>query len=214
MGQIPVTTLKEKVDPTHTAILVIDVQNDFCSYEGALAKLGTDISMIHRMLPSLIRFINYAREANAPIIYIQHINSDETTSPSLLEKRIGLGRDRVSVCQKGTWGAQLFEELPINSSDFVVQKYRYSAFINTNLDLILRSHGIKTLIITGLSTNVCVESTARDGFMYDYFIVLPKDCLATTITSLHQPSLETLQRYFATVTASHAIIEAWLNDAD
>jgi ureidoacrylate peracid hydrolase len=214
MKQTTIVTLKDKVKPTHTVVLVVDIQNDFCSTKGALAKLGADITAIRQMLPRLIQFINQAREARVPIIYIQHINSDETTSPPLMEKRSQLGRDRVPVCQKGTWGAELLKELHVAPLDIVVQKYRYSAFINTSLDLILRSRGIKSLIITGMSTNVCVESTARDGFMHDYFIVLPEDCLATTISVLHQPSLETLKRYFATVTTSHAIVEAWHNCAD
>lgn len=214
MKQMPSVALKDKVNPEHTAILVVDVQNDFCSPEGALARSGSNISMIRKMLPRLVDFINHARLVRTPTIYVQHINSDETTSPSLLEKRTELGRDRIPVCQRGAWGAELSKELPVADLDVVVQKHRYSAFMNTNLDLILRSREIKTLIITGLSTNVCVESTARDGFMHDYFIVLLEDCLATTIPTLHEPSLETLKRYFATVTSSRTIVEAWHDRAD
>jgi len=90
-----------------------------------------------------------------------------------------------------------------------VIKHRYSAFINTRLDSVLRTYKTKNLILTGVGTNVCVESTARDGFMMDYNIVFTSDCTAAGSPSLHASTLENMRLHFGTVASAEEIIAAW-----
>ncbi|MFC2018953.1 cysteine hydrolase family protein, partial [Chloroflexota bacterium] len=88
-------------------------------------------------------------------------------------------------------------------------KHRYSAFIDTDLDLILRSQGIKTVIMTGVATNVCVESTARDASMKDYYVVFVKDCAASFTMRDHNATLRTMGTLFGTVASSQEVMGAW-----
>lgn len=91
----------------------------------------------------------------------------------------------------------------------VVQKYRYSAFAGTNLDLLLRSAGVCTVICAGVSTNVCVEATAREAFSADYYVVLPEDACGSWSVPLHEAALETARHRYATVCTTDELAAIW-----
>ena len=90
-----------------------------------------------------------------------------------------------------------------------ITKHRYSAFLGTNLDLILRSRGIRSLLISGVGTNVCVESTLRDGYMRDYYIVLLEDCVGATDRELHEATLKNVSLHFGAVSNSNEVRKLW-----
>src|ERR1700722_16189896 len=176
-------SLAKLVDPAKAAIIVVDVQNDFCHPDGAIGKTGapTDASMA--MLPRLTAFLDEAREAGTRIIFIQTIHEDETDSEAWKARRA-----LQDLCRKGTWGADFISVSP-QPGEPVVIKHRYSAFIGTRLDSILRTFATETLIMTGVATIVCVESTARLGFMMDYHIVMISDCTAAASPAEHEGGL-------------------------
>ena len=95
------------------------------------------------------------------------------------------------------------------SSERVVIKHRYSAFINTDLNTVLKARGIQSILVCGVATNVCVETTARDGYMYDYYVTMIDDCSAAYDAKLHMSTLENIRRHFGLVASSHQIIESW-----
>ncbi len=107
---------------------------------------------------------------------------------------------------RGSWEAEFIPEIQPEAQDSIIEKTRYSAFSRNDLDSRLRGLGITTLIVTGVGTNVCVETTCRDGFMRDYYIVVPNDLVATTDSKLHDGSLSNLDRYFARVVPSSEIL--------
>ena len=113
--------------------------------------------------------------------------------------------------QPGTWGAEQLDELAPVPGEEVVTKHRYSGFVDTRLETLLRSNHIKTLVITGTATQTCVESTVRDGQMRDYRIVVPEDGVASRGRHQHlkAASLETMGLYFADVVASDAVTAVW-----
>jgi ureidoacrylate peracid hydrolase len=90
-----------------------------------------------------------------------------------------------------------------------VIKHRYSAFINTDLNTVLKARGIQSILVCGVATNVCVETTARDGYMYDYYVTMIDDCSAAYDAKLHMGTLENMRRHFGLVASSHQIIETW-----
>lgn len=99
---------------------------------------------------------------------------------------------------------------PQNSADEIaLKKHRYRGFVNTELDLILRSREIKTVIMTGVATNVCVESTARDAFMGGYFVVMPSDCCATYSDAEQEATLANMRQYFGQVVRVDEVIASW-----
>ncbi len=210
------TTLEKKVDPSHTALIVVDVQNDFCAKGGALDKEGLDVRLVQAMVPKLTNFINRVREVGLAIIYIQAINNTKDNrylSDVWLEqkkRRAKKGRYReYPVCEQDSWGADFYGGIKPLPEEIVVNKHRFSAFIDTDFDLILRSKGIRTLIMTSVQTNVCVESTTRDGFMKDYYIVFLNDCTATTSEELHNNTLKTIDLYFGEVVDSSDVLRCW-----
>jgi ureidoacrylate peracid hydrolase len=200
-------TLEEKIDPRHSAVVVIDVQNDFCHDEGYLRKLGLDISSTQAMLPALENFIGAARKANVRVVFIQGIYNNQYLSGPFIDKdrKGGLTVER---CMEGSWGADFYRVAPLPFEP-VVKKHRYSAFVGTKLDNLLKEAGVKTLILAGVTTNVCVESTARDGFMRDYYIVFLGDCTATYSREAHESTLRNIDRHFGVVTDSTEVVGFW-----
>lgn len=207
-------SLGEHVDPRNSALIVVDMQNDFCDSNGALARSGSDPSMIQAMAPRLLRLLEEARRVRLPIVHVRTEHSPWTDSAAWL----GRHQDRPrTVCFPDSWGAEYFPGFEPRSDtsrepgshEFVVTKHRYSGFIGTDLDLVLRSHDIRSVIMTGEATNVCVESTARDAFMRNYRLVFVSDCTASTVQSAHDATLFTMARHFGTVANGDEIVAAW-----
>jgi ureidoacrylate peracid hydrolase len=197
----------EKITPAKTAIIVVDVQNDFCHPEGGLARKGADVGMVQEMMPYLHELLHAARSYDVPILFIQTFHEKATDSEAWT---LVTGAE---LCRTGTWGAEFFEVAPL-PTEIIVNKHRYSAFINTRLDTVLRTMNIETLVMTGVSTNVCVESTARHGFMLDYNIAFVKDACASTSRTAHEMTLENIDRYFGSVVSVNQLIEVWKSLAE
>ncbi len=197
--------LSELVKPSKTAILVVDVQNDFCEPEGAAGKGGKDTSAAMAIIPTLQRFLEAAREHGTNVIFIQTIHEPSTDS----EAWIGRRKDPdAKNCLKGTWGAE-FTGIAPRDYEPVVIKHRYSAFVNTRLDSVLRTMKVENIIVLGVATNVCVESTARHGYMLDYHTVFVSDCSASYDKAAHDMTLSTHRKHFGHVATAQEIIDTW-----
>jgi ureidoacrylate peracid hydrolase len=190
------------------------MQNDFCDSNGALARSGADPALIQTMAPRLLHLLENARGVGLPIIHVRTEHSPWTDSEAWIGRHHGRQR---TVCYPGSWGADYYPgfepradaDRKPGSHEFVVTKHRYSGFVGTDLDLVLRSHQIRTVIMTGEATNVCVESTARDAYMRDYRVVFVSDCTASTVQAAHDATLFTMARHFATVESSDEILASW-----
>lgn len=206
-------TLTELVDVKTAALVVVDMQNDFCHSDGALGKSGQSPELIQRMAPRLRELLRLARESGIAVVHIRTHHSPWTNSPAWTRRKLG----SVPRCFPDSWGADWYEGFePIlgdawspDTHEYVVTKHRYSGFWDTDLDLILRSHGITSLIMTGEATNVCVETTARDGYMRDYSIVFVSDCTATYSPAAHEATLDNMRRHFGVVVSSEEVAGAW-----
>jgi ureidoacrylate peracid hydrolase len=198
-------TLPEVTIPAKTAVIVVDVQNDFCSPDGALGKAGQPTESALAMIPNLQRLLAAARAASAPVIFIQTIHENATDSEAWVGRLAG---HVASICRKNTWGAEFTEVAPLPTEPVVI-KHRYSAFVNTRLDSILRTYKIENLIMTGVSTNVCVESTARQGYMLDYNIVFLSDCTAAYSQEEHDMALYNMKSHFGLVATADDVIAVW-----
>lgn len=158
-------------------------------------------------MPKLHKLLQSAREFHVPVIFIQTLHEKATDSDAWTTRSSGRS---AHVCRRGSWGAEFYEVAP-EQDDIIVNKHRYSAFVNTRLDSVLKTLKIETLIMTGVSTNVCVESTARDGFMLDYHIVLVADACASYSQSAHDMTLENIEGYFGKVSGVQHVIDIWMD---
>ncbi|MNO21558.1 Peroxyureidoacrylate/ureidoacrylate amidohydrolase RutB [compost metagenome] len=197
--------LERKLLDHRSAVLVVDVQNDYCHPDGAMARVGNDVGGVSGMMPNLHRLLEAARQYKVPIMFIQTFHEEATDSEAWKTRSSGKSAE---VCRVGSWGANFFEVAP-EPEEIVINKHRYSAFINTRLDSVLRSQKIETLIITGVSTNVCVESTARDAFMLDYHVVLLHDACASYSRQAHEMTIENIAGYFGEVTDAGNVVSLW-----
>ncbi|MBI2305167.1 MAG: cysteine hydrolase [Chloroflexi bacterium] len=203
--------LAQKIDPKHSAVIVVDVQNDFCHPDGIGAKVGghSHIAMHQEMAPNLVRFIAQARQAQVPIIFIRTIHNKWTESEALIESHRLSGREYQPKCWGDGWGSEFYGDVRPQAEDCIVVKHRHSAFVATDLDLILRCQRIKTIVLTGLNTNICVQATGRDGFMLDYHVVYVSDCCATSGGwEKHEEALKSFCSY-AEVRTSNELATVW-----
>jgi ureidoacrylate peracid hydrolase len=165
--------VKYPIIPEKTAMLVVDMQNDFVQ-EGA----PIEIPRARAMIPRLNRLLDVCREHKIPVIYIHHvIRGGDIDAGRLADHHAAIRHNKAIIA--GTPNVEIYEELKPHPGDLVVAKPRYSAFYGTDLEAILRSKGIDTLLISGTVTNVCCDSTARDAFSRDYKVIFLSDGTAT-----------------------------------
>jgi ureidoacrylate peracid hydrolase len=199
--------LKERCDPQWSALIVVDVQNDFVSSEGGAAQRGEDVSAAQAMVPRLLRLIEEARRVGLTTIYVQTTHSEWTDTPSWIYRKSQ--HKLLNSCREGTWGAEFYKGISPTPQERIVIKHRYSAFINTDLNTVLRAKGIESVLVSGVATNVCVETTARDAYMYDYYVTMISDCAAAYDPKLHEGTLENIRRHFGLVASSDEIMQSW-----
>ena len=202
--------LTERVDPAHTALIVIDIQNDFCHKDGIFGKLGFDMSWMDPAVESLRSLIAEARRQKILIIFVRG-NEDGKYLSIPMAETYHRREFKNGLARKNTWGADWYvdlrpEDAP-NEINFI--KYRFGAFEDTSLDLYLRSNGIRTLIAGGVITSGCVESTVRHAFSKGYYVVVPGDCVADANEARHEASISKIAGSFGDVVKSTDIVEAW-----
>jgi ureidoacrylate peracid hydrolase len=207
MSEFP--TLAERIEPSTTALVVVDVQNDFCHQDSPLCRqAGMDMSAAQAMVPRLLQLVDAARGAGATVVWIRTIHQEYTTSWVALEQRQRTRPQVDPICRPDHWGSEFYRVEP-EAGEPIVIKHRYSAFVDTDLELILRSRGIRSVIMTGVATNVCVESTARDAYMRDYRVVFVDDCSATYDAAKHAATLRNMNDHFGQVVQSSDLFAAW-----
>ena len=209
MSQKILRTLAEQIEPKHTAVIVIDPQKDYCATDGALARiLGRDVSRLQEAVKRLNPFIQKTRQVGLPVIWVRTIAVDDKMRPS--QKAIkGEGDEVVIVREDGdgkSWYSEVIKPL---SSEHIITKYNYDAFENTELDLLLRSKGIETLLFIGVTANVCVETSARHAFIKGYYVVLVSDCTDSPTRQEYESAVFNIENYFGKVATSNEVIKIW-----
>jgi ureidoacrylate peracid hydrolase len=198
-------SIAELLVPVRSALLIIDVQNDYCHPDGALGRHGADLGSVVPALANIERLIEAARAAGAAVIFIRNWHEAWANSPGWRART----PRQSGAAQAGSWGAEFFGVLPAPGEP-IINKQRYDAFIGTPLDSALHTLGRTTLVMTGFGTNVCVESTARHAVFLDYQIVFASDATGTADGgAAHEATLATIAGHFGPVAATAEIVAAW-----
>ena len=208
--------LDERIHPRRTALLLVDLSNDFVHPDGKAAKLGgRDVGPAAEAVVNAARLAQSARAARVPVIHALHTTLPDSASDSPVwhDARSRATYSAVDICLDGSWGQQPVSDIGQLPGDLVVKKYRYGAFTGTHLELVLRSLGRDTTVICGVSTNVCVDTTAREAFSREFYVHIPEDACASWDMRLHEASLRTAEQRFAIVNRTEHIIEAWRQHA-
>lgn len=192
-----------------TALVVIDMQNGFCHPEGSFAQLGLDIEATNRAIEGCRRLIEAAREAGVPIIYTRYVYRPDYLDGGVLVQDILPALADAKSLAAGTWDADIVDELEPQPQDFIVDKNRYSAFYATSLATILSSLRISNLVICGVTTNMCVETTARDASQMDYRVFVVGDATGELDEERHRVALTTIGFGFGWVVTVDDVEQAW-----
>lgn len=201
-------TVEEQVRPAHAALVIVDLQNDFCAEDGFLnraraASGGPPVRANDnvRVADNIDVLAAGARTAGMLAVWLRSIYDFKYLAPAHIAKRDG----REGLCMEGTWGADFFRVKP-RPEDLVVTKHTFSGFHDTDLHRELQSRGVRTLIMTGVATNVCVDSTLREGFFLGYYIVVAEDCVTSSNRAAHEGTLSTVKVNFGTVPPSQTLM--------
>lgn len=215
-GKQVFTELSEIIDPAHTALLIVDMQRDFCSEGGGFDQLGVDLSMYPPVIQRIGELIAAARQAGVLLVFIQMtvLPGQASDSPAQIRFNLRLHdghhgeAEPLAYTLDGSDGQGFVPGLEPQDGELVVKKYRSSAFWGTNLDLLLRSNGIKSVVVTGCTTEGCVESTARDAMFSDHYVVIATDAVASDDPAQHEASMFLMSRRFDLAT-SEVVRKAW-----
>jgi biuret amidohydrolase len=202
--------LAAMIEPARTALLVIDVQNDFVATEGAMGLAGVDLSGLVPALERINSVIAAARAAKATVGFVRVVTRPETDSDALklLMARKGLPPESVALCRDGTPGADYYHVRPL-PGDLEIRKTLFSSFVGTRLEEQLRERGIDTLVVVGFTTECCVDCTVRDAFHLNFNVFIVVDACAAYSTDFHYGALSALSANCALLVESGAVAAAW-----
>jgi len=215
------------IDTASTAVIVVDMQNDFGAKGGVFDRAGIDISGIQKVIVPTSQVLASARNAGVKIIYLKmgfRPDLSDLGAPDSVNRvrhlRAGVGQtvrapdgSESRMLIRDTWNTDIVPELKPQADDVILYKTRFSGFYETDLDATLKKLGMKYLIITGCTTSICVESTVRDAMFRDYLCILLADCMSEPIgydlpRSNHEASLLAIQTLFGWVSGSDEFIRA------
>ncbi len=199
-------TLAELVDPRWTALVVIDIQNDFCMPKGHFARYGKDVARMQPAIDKMVSFVAQAQELGLRTVFLRQASLPDgrMDSPAWLRFKTRDGK-APDYTIPGTWGWEFVDGLKVRDGDWVVEKFRPDGFIGTNLDHVLRTQGIQSLVLLGTTTEGCVESTVRAASYHDYYTVVVSDCVASPNAELHEGSLRFFKARYPTHTADEVL---------
>ena len=181
--------------PQGTALLLIDMQMDFAAPDGAMARLGRDVTAARAALAKAAMLADAARKAGVPVFFVRLLSEPGAEARGL-------------ICVEGTRGADFVGPQP-QAEDAIISKSRFSAFSGTGLSERLRARGIDTLVLAGLTTECCVQASAWAAFELDFRVILASDACAAYEDDLHRHALRALELSGASVAASADLAALW-----
>lgn len=201
-----------RIERKRSAIIVIDMQNDFIADDGMFSRNGRDVKKKQEVALELGNFLENARKIDVPIIFVQSLYGEQYLNKALKikfsETQIGNEFPLDSLCIEGTLGAEIFPGLVIET-DVIINKHSHSAFINTGLSSVLLSLRRDQLLICGIESNACVESTTRDASAIGYLPYVVLDLVDGSHENLWKAFVENVSRYFGWIVNASEILDDW-----
>jgi nicotinamidase-related amidase len=196
-----------------SCLLVVDMQNDFCTKGGHFDRNGKDVSAISSIVPRIGEFADDARRLGIPVQFAQQTTLAGLASdtPAWLQFKTRDGKSPDYTID-GTWGHQIVDAIPVMPDEVVTRKFRPSAFFRTDLDDQLRAREIETVVIAGCITQGCVQATATDASYHDYYVIVAEDRVQSTNPELHENALRFLRSRYEVVPAAD-VVAAWATRA-
>ncbi|MFL2770982.1 MAG: cysteine hydrolase family protein [Rhodospirillaceae bacterium] len=192
-----------------TVLIVVDMQNSFCADDGGCGKPGLPIQNLQTAIEPCVELVKAARAANIPVIYTRYMYRPDYADGGVLIKHLLPDLKDAKALQAGTWDVEVIPELEPQDEDFIVDKNRPSSFYATNLETILSGLDADSLVVCGVTTNCCVESTVRDASQRDYKTFVVQDAVAELDDERHQVALRSMDMLFADLVTVNDVAIAW-----
>jgi nicotinamidase-related amidase len=204
----------DDLEPSRSALLVIDMQNAFCAPDGTLGVSGVDLDEIRATIPRIRRLVDAFDSAGIPVIWTlqEHLADDARRDRKQLAPHTA--KRKAIAAQAGTWDAAIVDELAslVSEPHLVVRKHRFGGFYETRLDVLLQMLGVDCLFVTGATTNACVDTTLREAYMRDYDLVAVDDCIGGVNSDWSEITKEIWAQYFCEL-ANFSEVTEWLGSA-
>lgn len=202
--------LEYRCDPARAALVIVDMQVDFCNPTGATS--GEAYDAMSAMVDRTNALVDQAHRSGVPVIFIRTQHDDSTNTEAWLLRNGSTPRDKEK-CVTGSDGAEFYGVKPL-PEDIVVTKYRYSGFVCTDLEMILRRLGRTAIVCTGVATNCCVQLTASHALCLDLHVTVVADCCSSSSVELHDAALRSMARSIGLVASSDDVARLWAAHPD
>ena len=183
------------------ALIIVAMQNAFCDKDGFMMKIGLNVDQCMAAVEPTKRVLTRCRELDIPVIFTRFWLRPDYKDAGLFEELFP-GSHQVQAMVGGTWDSEITPDLEPIEGEYIVDKQRYSAFFNTNLDVILSGLGTTMTVIVGVTTNICVESAVRDALFRDYKVVVLEDCTGAVDDLMQEGAIHTFRYGFGDVIGS------------
>jgi ureidoacrylate peracid hydrolase len=214
-GEALMKTASISPDINKSALIIIDMQNDFLHREGNFSHIARehpefeiDTPFLIGTIPNVRRLVEAFRATGRPVVYLAHVLKPDYSDAAFPYWRVGVepGSGNRTHCVEGTWGAQIIDDLKPQEGDHLIVKKGFGGFSNTPLDTALRNMGVTTCVVSGVTTCVCVSTTIRGGVEYNYRMIVVGDAVAEVDRATHEAELKTMARIFADVKTTDDVI--------
>lgn len=210
-------SLKKELIPFQSALLVVDVQNDFCDSKGKFSEWGRSVEQMQSIVPYIQGLITVAHKALVPVIFAKGYEDIKfRTGPDLLRAEVLGEKDDGEINSlEGTWGAELYILQP-EERDIIIEKHKWSAFDGKDKDknflgAILKRLGVSTIVVTGVVAETCVETTIRDAYSRNYYVIVPENCVGSDNPDQLKARMDYWRRGFvANVVTEDFLKKTWL----
>ena len=192
-----------------TALLVIDMQNGFCDDAGSVNAVGLPASRLRPAISPCVKLVSAARAGALPIIFTRYVYRRDYLDGGLMANELVPSLKNGQALIANTWDSQIVDELTPQEHDFIVDKNRPSSFYGTNLDGILKNLTVENLVVCGVTTNCCVETTVRDASQRDYRAFVVSDAVAEYEDDRHAVALKSIDMLFGYVVSSDDVCKVW-----
>lgn len=201
---------KEKIlEPGHTALIMVDMQRDFCCRDGKFAQAGRDISDVVEIIPNCRKLLHSARKSGVFIVHLQQVTlrGQKSDNAGWLAFKTRDGKS-AEYALLGSLGAETIEELKPEGEEVVIQKFRPSGFHGTFLDQILRANRIETVLICGTTTEGCVMATVLDASFHDYYTCVVQDAVASSVKKMQETAIEFMKTRYK-IYSTEEVVSCW-----
>ena len=201
--------MEMELSKERTALVVIDMQRAFLEDEGSLARAGIDITGLKAAMEGCKRLLASARQAGVPVIHTRYVYRPDYADGGILVNYIMPQLREVDSLAAGTPDIEIVDELAPVDGETVIDKNRPSAFYATNIEPLLNGLGVDSLVVCGVTTNICVETTVRDASQRDYKVFVPKDATGELEQLRYDGALAGMAWVFAKIVETDDVISVW-----